>query len=384
MEELIFFILTTGVNNSIYVFLFLTLAYIIIYQSIKHNKIMLINIKDNVPIIYLAIFGITYSIFGGFLIESTSYLLTPIMVYVLGGCIGYINRKKIDDKIISICYASMIGFAIHVFLNYVSNIGNQRFELTDFYSKSIQAATGSGMLNTFVFSIFFCVLLLEKRIKYKLIGIICFVISLLYSFLLGTRTQFIVLAVTFMVSYLLLLYETKKIKKISKLLLSSFVIIAIIFVAYKYDLFSIATNFQESNLMYRLTEDIKYTGSSDLSRKSRLINGFFNLFKYPFGVDSYMPYYHNLWLDVGRIAGIIPTLFLFGYTVVTYVHMIKIFINKKIAITVRYTILTIYLGFFINFFVEPVLEGMIEFFWLFCMFNGLVEYYYRNFRSQNI
>ena len=100
---------------------------------------------------------------------------------------------------------------------------------------------------------------------------------------------------------------------------------------------------------------------------------------HPFGGLESTAYFHNMWLDIGRVAGILPFLVMVAYSVVTDFRAIKIIHNKEIDIRLRYLILCVYLGFQINFFTEPVLEGLFEFFLNFMAINGMVEAYYYRF-----
>ena len=42
-------------------------------------------------------------------------------------------------------------------------------------------------------------------------------------------------------------------------------------------------------------------------------------------------------------------------------------------------ILCVYIGIQINFFVEPILEGLLDFFLVFTLINGMIECYYQRY-----
>ena len=65
-----------------------------------------------------------------------------------------------------------------------------------------------------------------------------------------------------------------------------------------------------------------------------------------------------------------------AYSIVTLAHVISIFFDRTNKARIRYLLLSVYLGVMINFFVEPILEGLLDFFLIFCFINGMVECYY--------
>ena len=98
---------------------------------------------------------------------------------------------------------------------------------------------------------------------------------------------------------------------------------------------------------------------------------------YPLGGLKEEGYYHNLWLDIGRISGIVPFFVMVAYSFLTFFHVIKLFRDKSLDKKVRYVLLSIYLGTLMSFFVEPILEGLINSFYSFTFLNGLTESLYR-------
>ena len=117
--------------------------------------------------------------------------------------------------------------------------------------------------------------------------------------------------------------------------------------------------------------------SADNYRTSSLTRGLVNLIDYPLGGLKHNEYYHNFWLDIGRIAGILPFVCMVVYTAVINTHALRIIKGKNIAEPFRYMILCVYIGIQINFFVEPILEGLLDFFLVFTLINGMIECYYR-------
>ena len=104
-----------------------------------------------------------------------------------------------------------------------------------------------------------------------------------------------------------------------------------------------------------------------------------NITKKPFGWEnSEVEYANNLWLDVDRIAGIIPFIFLCIFTI-SCIYLI----NKTIKVSptnlyFNITILVFFTGFMAVFFVEPIIEGMYSLFLIFCFFIGILSSYVKS------
>ena len=104
-----------------------------------------------------------------------------------------------------------------------------------------------------------------------------------------------------------------------------------------------------------------------------------NIARFPFGwigwESSSLHYSHNLWLDVDRVTGILPFIFLCMFTVSSIHLLIE---TIKISPENHYfntTILVFFAGFTAVFFVEPIIEGLYMFFLIFCFYIGILSGY---------
>ena len=84
-------------------------------------------------------------------------------------------------------------------------------------------------------------------------------------------------------------------------------------------------------------------------------------------------YVHNLWLDVLYATGLIPFFFLIIYTFKSITNLIRLIIQKNTDVELKIFIFSIYTGFFLNFMVEPILEGVPYMFLSFCIINGMIR-----------
>lgn len=375
VPELLLMLYTTGAVNKIYGMLVVGLLILIPWQLLKKGKTC-VNGMISLSFWTLATFGFLYVLIGEFSIQGILYYIAcPLLAYLAGWTIIDVQKTDIENVIKKMIAAIFIGYAIHAFLNYSINIGQQRWELRDFFTGSIRGATGSGCINTLALSLLAYIIVLEQDKLKKLGGLVCVTISVLYAFLLGTRTQFIILFAVSFVFLFFYLYEKFGIKSVLILSLITLILIGIGYYLYISNIFGIKIYVDTSNLMARYQVGNGLSSADDY-RTSSLPRGLKNLFNYPLGGLKNNSYYHNFWLDIGRVAGIIPFLCMAVYTIIINAHAIRIIKNQKMDIHNRYLIMCVYLGMQINFFVEPILEGLLEFFLVFTVITGMIECYY--------
>lgn len=378
MIYLFSYVISTGCANAVYGSLIFSLFALIVYQWRKKRKLAIAGVRTTSCTLLMA-FGGAYVLFGAFSIRGIEfYLVAPILCYLAGYMILYVNEQK--ERTVSLfLFSILLGLSTHALLNFIINVGRERWQLEDFFSGGIRAATGSGFLNTMALSLLAYFLLIEKRKLLKLLGTALFVIALLYAFLLGTRTQFVIFFVVSAVIVVLYLHESRSIKVRRRVLSALILLAVVIVVAYQRDFLNMRSTILDSNLFYRFTDSA--TEGSDEYRISSVLTGFINTLEHPFGGLSDLSYYHNMWLDVGRVGGLLPMLFLLLYSIVVFYHVVLLFCKKELSKNTRYLLLSIYIAVFINFFTEPVLEGMIDFFLMFCRVNGLVDALYYSLKN---
>ena len=100
------------------------------------------------------------------------------------------------------------------------------------------------------------------------------------------------------------------------------------------------------------------------------------LFTKPLGWSEHeFGHAHNLWFDVLRIGGFLSFFFLFFFTTNSYLIVYKAIKKKKEAYAFNNQVMIYTLAFSLVFMVEPILEGMFDFFAFFCFFIGVVKKY---------
>ena len=92
----------------------------------------------------------------------------------------------------------------------------------------------------------------------------------------------------------------------------------------------------------------------------------------PMGNLGNMFYAHNLFVDIGRLCGIIPMILMMIYILFCIVRMLRLCTNNGLTLKTRMIMFAYYFSFLVNFMLEPILEGMPMIFIMFCIVNGAV------------
>lgn len=96
-----------------------------------------------------------------------------------------------------------------------------------------------------------------------------------------------------------------------------------------------------------------------------------NIFKYPFGwlnIEG-ASYSHNLWFDIARVSGILPFTIFLIISIRTYRKLFNLLMVKKENVVSLF--LGLHICFFLTLFVEPVLEAIPLYFYLYMMLWGM-------------
>lgn len=375
MVQFLYMLYTTGAINQVYGIIGIGLFIIGLWQWTRKNRLHIKGV-NTLSFFLLVLFASVYVLIGELSIQGVEFFLVcPIIAY-LCGCVTIESGKDGPEHNIKKCIIFMLlGYAIHATLNLFINIGQKRWDLVDFFTGDFRSATGSGCINTLIFSLFAYFIVLEKNKLIKWFGITGTVLSALYAFILGTRTQFAIFAIVSFVFLFFYYREKYGITFIVRLCLVLAVITCICVFAFNKNLFGLRSYIEDSNLVGRYIDKAGLSDSDDY-RISSVSRGFITMFKYPFGGLKETTYYHNFWLDIGRVSGIIPFVIMVCYTVVVNIHLIRIFRNKDHEPRFRYLLFCVYLGIQLNFLTEPILEGFLSFYLVFTIINGMVEYYY--------
>ena len=386
MTEILLVAINSGVLSTMTGYIVLSI-YDFFFSQLHRSKIISVAFIRHAPIWLIAFSGLLYGLASTILRGHLTYnLFLYCIIPALVFATGYTITSNLGDDSILLaerCLAAIaIGCSIHVILNISVNSGlTNRSETADFFAGHL-AATNLGSLNTYILALLPCLIITPKK-KVKIIGLILFTLSVIYAFILGTRTTIYALIIMTVISAIL--YIKKHYPNgipVNRLIKWAIIICALIFIAqvvYSNNFLNIKTNIETSTLLRRF--NAIETTNSDIARMGFLMDGIVYLFEHPLGGNKIqgLNYFHNYWLDVGRIAGIVPVLLLVVLDITLFRHMLKVFMNKKIDEDFRFALLGIYICVLINFFMEPIMDGYLDLFFRFTFINGMVEGIYIKF-----
>jgi len=116
-------------------------------------------------------------------------------------------------------------------------------------------------------------------------------------------------------------------------------------------------------------------------RTKRWVEGIEKIYTQPLGGGVYKKngnktYAHNFWLDVSELAGVLPFLALIACTFINLRKNLILIRSKLISPFLASWLVTLNLGFFLACFVEPIMEGIPSFAFLYFFFWGMTSILY--------
>lgn len=323
-------------------------------------------------------FAISYPtctvIFGG-LTEQAVYLWVISVAIISAYLMGWNWRKLFPEATASsVLILFGLSFAAHGLLNYFYSlklgVGNSGL-CYDFWSKSYSASTAQGVLFTPFVSVIWIVLLQHRSPFLKAASFITLLFAVRYNFMLGGRSFLLLLSLAAF-TYLLIKISFSAESTgdaIKNVLLVSFLFI-LVFYLYQKNVFNLKSTFENSYMAHRF----KYQGVAEDDRATRWVYYASHFNQGIFGgnrisISSGYGYAHNLWLDVFDQAGFIPFLLLLVLSCSSVAQGIRTAFSAN-----RYEGLyaaSFYVTYFVQFFIEPVLQGSPYFFISFVFITGL-------------
>ncbi len=107
-------------------------------------------------------------------------------------------------------------------------------------------------------------------------------------------------------------------------------------------------------------------------RWTSAMNVFNNLTQYPYGgMNVYWA--HNLWLDIARVAGIIPLFFIVAFSINNIILASNIWHSHHLKKETVILALSLFIILNVSFFLEPVIEGSPQQFMFYSLLVGLIS-----------
>lgn len=377
-------------SSSIIVKLLLALFLLLLYHSILvgtsyYTLVFCVLALFFIPVrryvdglaLTMIVFSVLYSIMHLLLdISSTHiplYLMAPLLFYAFGCYIT--NKLYTRSSIIEFVALTVFLFSIVTYYTCIIDVGNTglvnplRIMGRNGGDEYDMAATLYGLNVSLGLACLFGFLSIEKKERTLLHYLlpISFALSLLTTVHLVNRTGLVLV----LFSLIIFLFYSKKGNKATWIIL---IVVAVLF-AY----LSTISDFASIMEAYTSRGEVEGHGLSDAgSRTEKWMDALSRLFTSPFGwyKDINYTFTHNMWLDVARLTGIIPFIAIVGATIVGYKDTIRLYKIKNDYLVL--TLISIQVVFFLECFVEPVMEGFDLYFYLMCMFFGIQRQYHKN------
>lgn len=307
-----------------------------------------------------------------------SYLICPFLFY----CFGQFVVDRVDniDQLTIFWSISILLFSVILYMSAIQDIIQNGFvNITRSFSiwgasteRSAISATLYGLIASLglVGLPFFFIKTGTKPII-KCIFLILGICSIMTVLQLVNRTGLVVVALTFII---LILYNYKS--RFFHIIAACAALIFIFCLLIKLQIIN-----QDVFQAYIDRNDGVGSVSTAGGRTERWITGFQNIFIYPFGwahAKIQYSYAHNLWLDVARAGGILSFIPLVIATVFSYKTFFKLlrFRDRKFMPL----LLGLNVCFFLSSFVEPVIEAIPLYFYLYLMLWGMQSQLLLKFR----
>ncbi len=368
------FILLSGymIDPMHYGFIF---GYLLLIYLISLGKdIFQLTDKSSVVLI---MFSLIYAIFYAF--DPTSgvqyigiYALFPFAFYLLGKHIS--SKFKDSNELSNLFLIVAVIYSSIALISVLSNIINYGFIALDRDVPSIwgntQNATGTAVYlfaNMCIPAILLFSFKTRKKV-YNIVLIAIYIASIACVLRLGSRTQIIISLLTLIAS-ILFLFTSVSVKNKILIVVSVLVLINLAIsylnLDFNSDLLSAYAGRMESK---------EYGAATAGGRTQRWALSIEYLFKEPLGWSvKEFGLSHNLWLDVARTGTVISFILLIIYTIISLKNTFSLLQNKLENLAFKNQVLVYTMGFMLQFFVEPIMEGSLELFTFFCMFQGAIN-----------
>lgn len=391
MVYTLLFLFSLNIFNQSSLILAAVFILVVIYDRGKLH----IPANDNVFFV-LVIFAAAFFLFSGQngLSAGISAIGCP-MAYYIGLRVQNEQMKisQAEKQLKSVTMLLVAGMTCHAVVNFLYELVrfggiNSGATHYDFFSLGAKtSATGAATYLTLFAGVIFYLIMESNSVKKWIAGILLIVIAFAYDIVLGGRTFFALVGVSFALSMIVYIWgqkdNIKKMKAIGKLILIALVLGAVAIGVYIRYQDTITTMFESTYLFHRISYAnisqsqglLSFFKSSDRGNIREQYIGL--MFDYPWGgrkVLSKVGFYaHELWLDIFDSAGIIPFVLIWIVTIQITFSNLKYILNKKVSIKNRVLTAGITASVTVQFFFEPVLTGCRALLFSYLLICGLVQ-----------
>ncbi len=335
----------------------------------------------NLELIFLILFSLSYTFIIimhkdlqlgiGVLLK---YLLVPSLCYLAGKV--FVEYSNNDKELINNILILMFFFSLIVFLSIAKDIGEKGYISTHRNIVIIgeknedKAATGlNAMLMVWLVMASFIFYQARNYFenKRKIFSLVMAILAIAASLRLGSRTGLVLIAAS---SLSVIIYNFKQYSNMGKLWL------IIIIISVTVGIGGFITSNEEVFAAFENRNNSEEYGTTTGGGRTEMWQYFGSrVLDYPLGNmptnETKSIFAHNYFLDIARVAGVIPLALIFAFTLSTLKNIKKLLFNKKTPHFIKNIILVLNVGFYLNFMVEPILDGYFSLFMLYLFICGI-------------
>lgn len=316
-------------------------------------------------VFYCLIVFFNNGISSGFVFGS--YFIAPVSFYLFGKYI--VDRYHSQDLLFTFLLFSIILFAANLYYDTIIDIATNGFlnvsrELAIGDNDKVMSATLYGLnvsLGISGVTAFF----MWTRFSYKWVILVSLLALSITTVLHLVNRTGLVIAVLCLIGTGVCYSK----KNIWRLVIPLFLCIGTLSLLIDYNVIDNAV-FN----VYEARADMEDNVATAGGRTSRWLDAVAKMWKYPFGwfqdMMTFNGYVHNLWLDIVRVAGLLPFICFFAATYFSIKSIFKLAI-KASGNSLFLFIVGLNICFFTSSFVEPVIEGFPLYLYLFLMLWGI-------------
>ena len=370
------FLAAMNVINRYYYFVFMAA---IIFFVKPGRKIHL----DLLPALLLFVLGMSWAAFSPVSTISVSGVIKPF-TYLLCYIMGYSlldsdraqnSKEKTAFRLFYLTIFSVaLGTFVHYLLNWFTNLDASVRNTVDFWSKNVMAATGQASLACLPLAIAVAMIFSGTKKRAKIIAWATLVLIMLYNLILSGRTLFIIALVTAGIAFCHRFLKQKKDRW--RIILIVLLLVFALVTAYNMNLFGVKS-FVEDSLFYE-----RFFGENnavDLDEDTRIEKKLYhlqNMDRFLWGgahIREERGHAHDILLDTYDEAGIFAFIAMIAYIALSVRHLIQCLKDKTLPFVFQQVVLCIYAVSYLEFCIEPILQGVPWFFAAFCLIDGYVN-----------
>ena len=328
----------------------------------------------------LLIFSLTYAAFFSFDPKAGKqyiliYALVPPTFYLLGKFFaGKLEANK--NHLILLLLLAGVVFSISAVLSVFTDILQNGYNIVErnlpnYWTGNIVPATIMGSYFTILMTLPAVLIphINKLSLVLRILLLVLYAVAMACILRIGSRTQISISLIALFFSLVYVMPRQSFRRNLFMFLLfflGAFYVMNTVSFDLDQDWLSAFANRMEN------TEDVASGGG----RTDRWVKSMENLLEKPMGWSEHeFGHAHNLWFDVLRIGGFLSFFFLIFFTTNAYRTVIRAIRKDKGAYALNNQIMIYTLAFSLVFMVEPILEGMFDFFAFFCFFIGVVKKY---------